>query len=280
MPRRAREVPQSISKRLTKQLPRLSPLLREGFKSMWTDKQCDAWGRRTKASDVLHQANDWLKVASVALGHEHHEDVPYSGQRLAWLAELTLQLEAELAGTPRPDVVAAQQARDAAFEESKQVRARLRSRMVLLVGGDEERGAALAIATKGSGTPAEVASSLRHLHDLLARWRRDARLRVLADELGLDESLLMRADASARLLHDKELQAASAGAGRGDAPAVAHVEGRVLRELRALQLAFAAAREEGLKVPALRVRPALKAMLSSRDEVRDEDDAEPALRES
>lgn len=241
---------------MTKQLPKLSPLLREGFRSMWTDKQCDAWARRTRAADVLHQAADWLEVASGALSREQHEDVPYSKQRLAWLAELTLRLEEELEGLPSPDVLAARQARDGALEESKQVRARLRSRMVLLVGGDEERGAALAIANKG-----EVTSALTHLAELLTRWRRDARLRVLADELGLDESMLVRAEGSARLLRDTELQAASAVT---DAPSVHNrVEGRVLRELRALQLAFGVAKEEGLNVPVLKVRTALKFLLSS-----------------
>lgn len=252
-----------------KQLPKLSPLLREGFKSMWTDKQCDAWARRTKAVDVLHQAYEWLTIAAGALSREHHEDVPYSTQRLAWLAELTVRLEDEIAGTPKPDAVAARLARDAALEESKQVRARLRSRMVLLVGGDEERGAALAIANKGSRTPAEVVAALQHLGELLARWRRDARLRVLADEVGLDEALLVRAEGSARLLRDTELEAVSAGAVRGDAPSVNRVEGRVLRELRALQLAFAAAREEGLNVPALKVRSPMKSLLSSRNGARD-----------
>lgn len=279
MARRAREVPQSISRRLTKQLPRLSPLLREGFKSMWTDKQCDAWARQTKAVDVLHQAHDWLHVASTALAREDHDDIPYSRQRLAWLAELSAALEDELAGTPKPDAVAARQGRDEALAESKQVRARLRSRMVLLVGGDEERGAALAIANKGSRTPVEVSGSLTHLHDLLSRWRREARLRVLADELGLDDSLLMKAQASARLLREKDLEAATAGAERGDAPSVNRIEGRVLRELRALQLAFSAAKEEGLRVPALKVRPQLKSLLSPRNEAREADEGEPDLRE-
>jgi hypothetical protein len=262
MPRRTREAPQSVAKRLTKQLPKLSPLLREGFKSMWTDKQCDAWARRTKASDVLHQAHDWLTVAAGALAREDHEDVPYSKQRLAWLAELTVRLEDELAGTPKPEVMAARVARDGALEESKQVRARLHSRMVLLVGGDEERGAALAIANKGSRTPSEVTAALTHLRELLLRWRRDARLRVLADELGLDESMLVRAEESGRLLRDTELRTASAG----EAPSATPIEGRVLRELRALQLAFSAAREEKLDVPALKVRPAMKSLLSARHE--------------
>ena len=253
MARKVREVPQSAAQRLTKQLPKLSPLLREGFRSMWSDKQCEAWARRAKPSDVLHQAHDWLMVAATALSREDHEDVPYSKQRLAWLAELTLRLEEQVAGTPKPEVLAARQAREGALEESKQVRARMHSRMVLLVGGDEERAAALSIASKG-----EVGGALTHLHALLTRWRRDARLRVLADELGLDESMLVRADGSANLLKDSELNT------EGQAPQVSPVEGLVLRELRALQLAFAAARDEGLKVPPLKVRGPLSSILSAR----------------
>lgn len=271
MARRTREAPLSAAKRLSRQLPKLSPLLREGFKSMWTDKQCDAWARRAKAGDVLHQAHDWLTVAAAALAREDHDDVPYSKQRLAWLAELTAQLEDEVAGTPKPEVVAARLAREGALEESKQVRARLHSRMVLLVGGDEERGAALAIANKGS----DVTAALTHLRELLLRWRRDARLRVLADELGLDESMLIRAEESARLLRDTELKSVSAGEPRGvSSPISNHTEGRVLRELRALQLAFAAAREEKLDVPALKVRAALRSILSSGNDTRSEEEAE------
>lgn len=219
---------------------------------MWTDKQCEAWARDAKAAEVLHQAQDWLGVAAGALAREDHQDVPYSKQRLAWLAELTVRLEEELAGTQKAEVVQARQARDEALEESKQVRARLRSRMVLLVGGDEERGAALAIANKG-----EVLGALKSLQELLTRWRRDARLRVLADELGLDESMLVRAESSVKLLREAESKAVV-----GPTPPVGRVEGRVLRELRALQLAFEAAREEKLKVPALKVRAQLKTLLS------------------
>lgn len=270
MAKRKREAPLSAAKKLARQLPKLSPLLREGFRSMWTEQQCDAWARRTKANDVLHQAQEWLLVADGALTRTRHEDVPYSKQRLAWLAELTLSLEDQVAGTPKPEVVEARRERDAALEEANQLRARLRSRMTLLVGGDEERGAALAIANKGSRTAEEVTSALAHLGELLKRWRQDARLRILADELGLDDSLLFRAEESARLLKDAALEAASVQTERGDSPSVNRIEGRVLRELRALQLAFSAAKEEGLQVPALKVKGPLKSLLSSRNDARDE----------
>ena len=44
----------------------------------------------------------------------------------------------------------------------------------------------------------------------------------------------------------------------------------MLRELRALQLAFAAAKKEQLSVPTLKVRPALKSLLSSQNDARNE----------
>jgi hypothetical protein len=267
--KRKREMPQSAAKKLTKQLPKLSPLLREGFRSMWTEQQCDAWARRTKANDVLHQAQEWLLVAEGALARAQNEDVPYSKQRLAWLAELTLGLEEQVSGTPKPEVLEARRVRDDAFEEANQLRARLRSRMTLLVGGDEARGAALAIANKGNRTVEEVSSALEHLAQLLTSWRQDARLRILADELGLDDGLIFRAEESARLLKEAALEAASVSTQRGDSPAVNRIEGRVLRELRALQLAFSAAKEEGLTVPVLKVKGPLKSLLSSRNEARD-----------
>lgn len=260
MAKRTREAPVSIAKRLTKKLPKLSPLLREGFKSLWTEAQCEAWAKRAKPTDVLAQSHDWLVVLGKALEAEGHEDLPCSAQRLAWLAELTVELEHAVSGQPKAQVVAAKQARDGALADAKQLRARVLSRMLLLVGGDEERSAALAIARQGRAGAAEVETSLTQLGELLGRWRRDARLRLLADELSLDEGLLQRVGTLARLLHDADLQAEAVAPSR-PGPAQ-RLEGRLLKELRALQLAVLAARAEGLTVPQLKVRPALKAVLT------------------
>ncbi len=273
MPRRERAV--SASRRLHKQLPKLSPLLREAYASLWTDPQCDAWGRRTKAREVLAQAQEWLLVADDALRAPGAEDVPYSRQRLAWVAELANSLEDVLAGTPAAGIAEARKARDAVLAVARQVRARMMSRLVLLVGGNEARGAALAIANKGSRNADEVVESLRFLSGLLREWRKEARLRLLADEIGLDEGLLAHAEESAGALKQAALQAGTGTEYRGDGPAANRVEGRLLRELRALQLALSAARDEGLRVPRLRVRPALKSSLSSRNAARDEGEVEP-----
>jgi hypothetical protein len=243
-----------------KQLPRLSPLLRESFRSMWTDEQCAAWARKAKPAEVHAQAEDWLGVLAEAL-EAGGDDLPFTAQRLAWLAELTAELEHAVTGTPKAEVEAARRARSRALAEGKRLRARLHSRMLLLVGGDEERSAALSIAmaSRGTTTAREVAAPLGALPGLLARWRKEARLRLLADELGLDDGALHRASALARALDEADQQAEALSPTR-EGP-TQRVEGRLLRELHAVRGALAAARAEGLAVPALKVRPALRAVL-------------------
>ncbi len=260
----------SAARRLLKQLPKVTALMQEAYTSLWTDAQCDAWGRRTKATDVVAQANDWLLIASRALSTDGAADVPYSRQRLAWVASLTVQLEDALAGRVTDEIAEARRARDAQLARARQVRARLMSRLVLLVGGNEARAAALAIANKGSRSVDEVHRSLVALGGLLGTWRGEGRLRLLADELGLDEGLLGLVQETADALKDASLQAGSVGRSHGDEPATNRVEGRLLRELRALQLALSAAHEEGLVVPTLKVRPGLKSLFSSRNEARAE----------
>ena len=270
-----REKPLSPSRRLEKSLPKLSPLMREAYASLWTDEQCDAWGRRTKAAEVLKQAHEWLLLADGALKKLGADDVPYSRQRLAWVASLAVSVENELNGVLSDEVSEARRVRDEALATGHQLKGRAFSRASLLVGGNERRGAALAIANRGSRTAEEIAESLAAIGGLLTTWRKEARLRLLADELGLDEGLIRQLADSADALKEADLTAVSLRPMRGDGPALNRLEGRLLRELRALQLAFAMAREEKLNVPTLRVRPALRNVFSNRNATRDAGDVEP-----
>lgn len=270
-----REKPLSPSRRLEKSLPKLSPLMREAYASLWTDEQCDAWGRRTRAAEVLKQANEWLLHADRALKKPGAEDVPYSRQRLAWVASLAVAVENELHGVVSDALSEARRVRDEALAAGHQLKGRAFSRASLLVGGNEQRGAALAIANRGSRNADELAESLGALSGLLAAWRKEARLRLLADELGLDEGLIRQLAEAADTLKEAELNAVSLRPQRGDGPALNRLEGRLLRELRALQLAFAMAHEEKLNVPTLRVRPSLRSVFSNRNASRDKPDVAP-----
>lgn len=256
-------------------MPKLSPLMREAYASLWTDAQCDAWGRRTRAPEVLKQAHEWLELADAALKKSGAEDVPYSRQRLAWVASLVVAVENELTGDVGDELAQARRVRDEALALARQLKGRAFPRASLLVGGDERRGAALAIANRRGRTADELAESLLGLSGLLATWRKEARLRLLADELALDEGLIRQLAETADALKEAELTAVSLRPLHGDGPALNRIEGRLLRELRALQLAFELAREEKLNVPALRVRPALRSVFSSRNATRDKGEVAP-----
>lgn len=258
-----REPPQSVAVRLLKSLPKLTPLLREAHDALWTDAQCDAWGKKAKPPEVLAQAQDWLKTASAALAGESADDVPYTKLRLAWLAEQTVALDRALAGDIPRALAEAQDTRDAKFDDARRLQARLASRMGLLVGGDEERAAALAIADHGHKTIEQVLSSLAALSALLSTWRKEPRLVVLADELGLELSALRLATKLHDELEDAVLEVTNAAESRTETQPVPRLTGRVLRELAALHRAFTAAGDAGLRVPRLKVRASLKGALTA-----------------
>lgn len=230
-----------VSKRLVRSLAAPSPLLREAFRSLWSDAQCEAAARGVDATEVLRQAEAWL-TALQRLG----DDAPFTKTRVAWLAELTVAADDAVAGRVSPPQARAQRELDAARHDVERLRTRLGTRALLLVGGDEKRRAALAIATR----------ALPSLCALLTDWRQEARLRVLADELSLDEGLLAEAALALEAQRDAE---AAAGAPTKATPGANVLVGRLLRELQALHQAFATARDAGLAVPTLKVRAALQS---------------------
>lgn len=248
-----KEKPLSPSRRLAKSLPRPSPLMREAWASLFTDAQCEAWGRGARPAEVLKQADEWLTALDAAL--KKHDDVPCSRQRLGWVASLAVALEKAMKGEVDDAVLEARRVRDDALGTVKQLRARALSRMTVLVGGDAQRAAALDVVrtTKSSPPPA-----LREVAALLSAWRQDGRGRLLADEATLDETFVAGLEAAAHALEDAEAMVAEPSP-KARAVELPRLEGRLLRELHALHVACATARAEGLHAPVLKVRPALKA---------------------
>lgn len=172
-PMAARKKPELQSRKMFKQLPRPSVLMREALRSLFTEAQCEAAGRDVNVDALLKQAEALLTSLRV------RDDGPVTRSRLSWLAELTVSLRDAHEGHVPPELEARRRALAEATSEVEALRVRLASGMTLLVGGDETRGAALAIAS----------TSLESLSKLLTAWRAEARLRVLADELGLDDGV-------------------------------------------------------------------------------------------
>lgn len=163
---------------------------------------------------VRRQAEAWLVVLKKA-----GDGAPYSPARLAWLAELT----EGLAGHVTPALQQRRAVHALAVTDVERLRARLASRVV---------------------TRSDVLRS-PSLRRRPVRWWScsisGALMRVLADELQLDDGLRAEVQLALAALQQPEPKS----------PSLTALTGRVLRELQAVQAAFSAA---GVKAPTLKLK--------------------------
>lgn len=264
----------SLAVRTLSELPALDGTLRAAFRAAFTDEQCDAWGNRTKASNVVKEAEKW--VATMARTLKDDSDVAYSRRRLTFLCELLVLLEDELAATGDEASHELRSTRQAALAVASNARRDLVRRLRALAGGQQDLLAALNRVTPNNETSAtDVQESLTATIDLAVKVRRNELMERLADDMGLTEARLNSAYAALESLAGAREVALNAGAYEGDAPSVNRIEGRVLREMRLAQRLFNDAREAGLTVPALVAGPAL-ATIFKRGEEADSSAAPPA----
>lgn len=250
----------SLAVRTLAGLPALSSKLRAAYRLSFADEQCDAWGEKTKAEDVLKEAEKWIAVMARALKGD--PDVAYSRRRLAFLCELVVLLEDEMHRTSTKGASEHQSTRSAALALANNARADLVRRLRALAGGRQNILSEISRHRPDSlAAAADVQESLTALISLATRLRRDDVNEALADDVGLTESRLNAAYSALEALTGASELDLNAAEYEGDAPSVNRIEGRVLRELRLAQRLFLEAREAGAKVPALAAGPALKAIL-------------------
>jgi hypothetical protein len=247
---------ESLAVKILGRLPALDTKLRLAFRTTFTDEQCEGWGSRTEAVKVLAEAGQWLGPLHSAV--EKKTVGGYSARRLAFLAELLVALEDEIAATAGPDGLPHRGARRSAVTYAKGVRRDLLDRLGLVAGGRDELRALVHSRDEGEGSLEDLRDSLAGLIELAGRWRRDPVLELLADDAELSVARLGGAyNALEALARADEVLRAVDGA-TGDSDSVNRIEGRVLRELHLAQTAFARARELGEAVPNLVAGPTLK----------------------
>jgi hypothetical protein len=250
----------SLAVRTLANLPALSSKLRAAYRLSFTDEQCDAWGAKTRAEDVLKEAEKWIGTMDRALKGD--PDVAYSRRRLAFLCELVVLLEDEMHRTTDKGVSEHQSTRSAALALANNARADLARRLRAMAGGRQNILAEIGRhRPENAESVADVQQSLTALIALATRLRRDDVNEALADDVGLTESRLNAAYSALEALTGAGEIDLNAAEYEGDAPSVNRIEGRVLRELRLAQRLFEEARVAGVKVPALTASPALKAFL-------------------
>ncbi|MFZ5442823.1 MAG: hypothetical protein ACOZQL_22645 [Myxococcota bacterium] len=253
----------STAVRTLSKLPALNAKLRAAYRAAFSDEQCDAWGEKTKADNVIKEAERW--IATLARELPENADVAYSRRRLAYLCELVVLLADEMARTSGGAALKA--TRSAALELANNARIDLARRLRTLAGGQQKLLSEIAAASpdnRDSGF--DVQESLTELLSIANRVRRDDVMEALADDLGLTESRLNAAYAALENLAGAREVADNAAAYEGDAPTVNRIEGRVLREMKLAQRVLREARERGIKVPSLVAASSLSALFSTKDD--------------
>ena len=240
-------------------LPALTGKLRAAYRQAFTDEQCDAWGEKTRAQNVVTEAEKFVVTMARAL--KDGMDVGYTRRRLAYLCELLVLLQDEIAHTDDSESVERRSTRTAALAVAVNARRDLARRIRAMAGGQQQIIRNLTAASPDNEISAtDVQDSLTATIDLAVKLRRTEAMEALADDVGLNEARLNSAYAALEALAGAREISLNAAAYEGDAPSVNRIEGRVLREMRLAQRLFNEARENGVNVPALVAGPSLKAI--------------------
>ncbi len=239
-------------------LPALTGKLRLAYRASFSDEQSSAWGEKTKAGEVIREAEKAVAVLARSLGDD--TQVAYSRRRLAYLCELLVLLEDEVARTDGSPA-SRHTARGAALSLAANARRELARLIRAVAGGRQAIHAAVdEAAPKSERSASDVQDSLTATIDLAVKLRRDEVTEALADDVGLTEARLNSAWAALEVLTGAAEVALNPADYEGDAPSVNLIEGRVLRELQLAKVLFDEARARGVKVPAVSFGPALTAL--------------------
>lgn len=262
----AKPQPTSVAVKTLGTLPALTGKLRAAFRAAFTDEQCDAWGEKTKADNVIKEAEKFVVTMARAL--KEGSDVTYSRRRLTFLCELLVLLEDEVNRTKDSTSAELRSVRGAALQVANNARRDLARRLRAVAGGQQKLLQEIAQVAPASETSAtDVQDSLTATIDLCQKLRRNEIMEALADDVGLTEARLNSAYAALEALAGAREVALNAAAYEGDAPSVNRIEGRVLREMRLAQKLFNEARDAGVNVPALVAGPSLKGIFGADDAV-------------
>jgi hypothetical protein len=256
---KAAPVRKSVAVKTLSSLPALTGKLRMAYRAAFSDEQCDAWGQKTKAENVVKEAEKF--VATMARSLKDHTDSAYSRRRLTYLCELVVLLEDEIAKTTQDELSELRSVRSAVLEVANNARRDLARRMRAIAGGQQHLLAEVArVAPASEQSASDVQDSLTATIDLAQKIRRNDVMEALADDVGLTEARLNSAYAALEALTGSGDVTLNAAAYEGDAPSVNRIEGRVLREMKLAQRLFNEAREAGNNLPTLVAGPSLKTI--------------------
>jgi hypothetical protein len=263
-PVKASLLPSNGPDALLAKLPGLAGAHRKVFTGQFTDAECVARGAKTRSLAVRDCGVSWASDASAALlSPALAPEIDYAPERLAWVLELCVRLDAERAasGAKGKKQSTVRTERDVARAKAVALRRRLLTKVGHLVKGDDVVSAELDAAA-AAPTDDELMGSLGQIATLVDTFTqsKDAEMRLLAAMWRVTPADADAARAAVSALGDASNDVALGGRATGDrdTPEVNLVEGRLSFELLLLYEAFEEARGRGVPAPVLVVPPGLR----------------------
>lgn len=248
----AAKVKDSVAVKALGELPPLNELRRRVYLATFTEAQCEAWGARTKATEV---AADAAKAIGAFLGAAKKGIDGYAVERFAWLCTQVVELEdaivrqsSDAAGSPRSS--------HAAVKVARRIRMLLAHGLLNVAGGNETFAGFVHERNDQSDSPSALETSITGLLQMALSARRTPEGELLANDAGLTEEFLSSASAVAESLSASNQQTWTVATGQ-DTQETDRVEGRVLRELSLLRTAVHHAKVTGQALPNFPTLPVL-----------------------
>lgn len=229
---------------------------REAFTAQFTLAECTTMGAQTRSAAVRECAVKWAaRVLTVVTGPES-ELVPYSSERLSFVLELIIALDAERGRNTesKADSGALRTERDLARARLIAARKRLVPALLRATKGDDAASAEVARLRDQGTSDRETAESTQGLVKVARkRLAGTTAQKIVAKSVGITAPRVSIADAAAKALLEArdDVALGASGAGQKDSSEVNALEGRVLLEMRIMRASIEEAREDGASVMGL-----------------------------
>jgi hypothetical protein len=218
----------------TARYPDLTPAQRAGFDRKCPVEKADDWGTRTKAVNVLHDAERFARIIDEALGNPRGS-LAYGAVRFRYLLDGTQALRAAIEVDQGAGGVVAPVTVAKAHEDALLARDVILERLNDFAEGDDIRAAEIAKAQGNTKDDEAILRSLKSLAKLAKDWMSspDPIDQAMAQTALLDDTSL-QATLDARSALSDARSATQAGGPKApvrDSPETNRIEGRVLFEM-------------------------------------------------
>lgn len=229
---------------------------RNAYTAQYSKAECITLGARTKSAAVRECAVKWAALALEGLSSGDKDLIAYSLERLSFVLELIVTLDAERAANTKKDAASGtlRTGRDLARTRLQETRIKFFRVLLRATKGDAALTAEVERLRAHGESDRETAEAVRDAAAVGEKLVKGAKAqRIVASSVGLTDALVKQAkEASAALLDARDDVALGAsGTHQRDSADVNAIEGRVLHEMRLMKGAFDDAREDGASVPAL-----------------------------